>query len=1057
MASHNISRVWGFCFIFAAVLVWGGTARFQVRFDREDLVLTETRMPPDNIKMTSVRMAQAIDSASPGFPRLPCVVRQVAVPAGAEVGELNIILGEVETYRDHPLIEWRRGFNAGDEGDHVVRPPEFEYDEEGNILFRPITGKQYPMDPSVTRIEIWPPVNGYVRNAYRQGGYDVLRIVLYPVRWMPQTGVLQFARTMTVGVPYSGGSTPPQGRQKYVAHAETADLISSASNAGDIAQAPDFPLIEQHDAPYVIITDSIKWSSDMTPGAAVSGNMKHFFQFLADWKTQKGIKAKVVTISEIMDHEYGVFDPPGTRDLQEVIRNFLKHIRVHWNTYWVLLGGDTSIIPARHVAGNIPGKDHTFVPTTNPVPELGECHYDSGGMTVRIHQNVLSPSGTICSARTGRPYTRVQAPSMQSPGWAYMTDDNYDTESTTETAYVLLAGQPADLEDTVFYIVTYDNLIPTDLYYASVASPLYGQPGRHDWDQNDNGIYGQYYVKKIAGNTYDVVSIDGVDFEPDLMVGRASVENGSQAWNFIQKVLNYEQADANTVMAYNRLLLGATDWYKSLGVKPGNALPPDPGKYFHEFQKNVVQCHLKEIPSMHLFTHLVAYRGLEDYTLLPYDPTQTPSSPGYYYSTDDTYSDLSTQEISYLNFTLTLPDATPYVCVWGPVALLDPGLFFFDNPALDPSAAEKEMVKDIFVDRAPMMFPRVCLYEDHGDLPPPLDPDVHAITSDAIVAEIESGYNIVTLSGHGSEEGVAGINRTAVQALTNGHGTGIVYVDGCLTGAFDYVEGHCLGEEFLVNPDGGSAAYIGNSRFSWIGSGAEIERCIWEGLSWNVRIGLLHRRKAACLQHGAHAWAQYSLNLLGDPEMSLWIDQPIDMAVDHENVMEPPFPIEVYVRGPDGGPVERAVVCITGPDGVFMADYTNSEGICTLSTVDLPVARDLVITVTCGQHTPYQGTISLLGSGDIQFVRGDCNADGAIDLSDAIMILNYLFFEELEVVPSCLKAADANASGVVDLADVIYLLSYLFRDGDAPAFPFGECGRDDDSPRLTCNAFPLCE
>jgi dockerin type I repeat protein len=58
------------------------------------------------------------------------------------------------------------------------------------------------------------------------------------------------------------------------------------------------------------------------------------------------------------------------------------------------------------------------------------------------------------------------------------------------------------------------------------------------------------------------------------------------------------------------------------------------------------------------------------------------------------------------------------------------------------------------------------------------------------------------------------------------------------------------------------------------------------------------------------------------------------------------------------------------------------------------------------------------------FMRGDANGDGEINLSDAISILGYLFLGYSD--PSHPDAADTNDDGSIDLADAIYLISFLF-------------------------------
>src|SRR6266508_4172226 len=63
------------------------------------------------------------------------------------------------------------------------------------------------------------------------------------------------------------------------------------------------------------------------------------------------------------------------------------------------------------------------------------------------------------------------------------------------------------------------------------------------------------------------------------------------------------------------------------------------------------------------------------------------------------------------------------------------------------------------------------------------------------------------------------------------------------------------------------------------------------------------------------------------------------------------------------------------------------------------------------------------------FLRGDSNADGAVDLSDAVFTLAFLFSGGS--APACREASDANDDGATDLSDPIYTLSFLFLGGPA--------------------------
>ncbi len=83
-------------------------------------------------------------------------------------------------------------------------------------------------------------------------------------------------------------------------------------------------------------------------------------------------------------------------------------------------------------------------------------------------------------------------------------------------------------------------------------------------------------------------------------------------------------------------------------------------------------------------------------------------------------------------------------------------------------------------------------------------------------------------------------------------------------------------------------------------------------------------------------------------------------------------------------------------------------------------------------------------STEVLFRRGDVNADGEINLTDAIRILNYLFMGG--DAPGCLESADANADTEVRLSDAVFLLNALFVDGSPPlpSPAHGECAPSTD-------------
>lgn len=83
-----------------------------------------------------------------------------------------------------------------------------------------------------------------------------------------------------------------------------------------------------------------------------------------------------------------------------------------------------------------------------------------------------------------------------------------------------------------------------------------------------------------------------------------------------------------------------------------------------------------------------------------------------------------------------------------------------------------------------------------------------------------------------------------------------------------------------------------------------------------------------------------------------------------------------------------------------------------------------------------------------RFRRGDANADGGLDLSDAVRILDHLFLGA--PAPLCLDAADANDDGVVDMSDPVAVLTFLVRGARTLPAPSPEPGADPTADALGC-------
>jgi outer membrane protein assembly factor BamB len=100
-------------------------------------------------------------------------------------------------------------------------------------------------------------------------------------------------------------------------------------------------------------------------------------------------------------------------------------------------------------------------------------------------------------------------------------------------------------------------------------------------------------------------------------------------------------------------------------------------------------------------------------------------------------------------------------------------------------------------------------------------------------------------------------------------------------------------------------------------------------------------------------------------------------------------------------------------------------------------------------------SVALAGSKPPDFVRGDADASGGLEITDGIRVLNYLFLGA--PAPPCLDAADADDDGILRLTDAILILNFLFLGGRPPSPPYPDCGADPTpEDALGCESFPPC-
>lgn len=171
-------------------------------------------------------------------------------------------------------------------------------------------------------------------------------------------------------------------------------------------------------------------------------------------------------------------------------------------------------------------------------------------------------------------------------------------------------------------------------------------------------------------------------------------------------------------------------------------------------------------------------------------------------------------------------------------------------------------------------------------------------------------------------------------------------------------------------------------------------------------------------------------------------------------------------NGGTGGFVSAVVLSLTQPifldpaqeQSIVRAQYeVLAAGVSEIEFLDglvgggQPVPN--VVTIA-GDTVPPDSFVALevTGEGEVEpksdFIRGDANDDGKVNIADPIWIISELV--RGGPATACQSAADANDDGDVDLSDSMYLINWRFMGGPAPTAPFPACGQDPSTDSLDC-------
>jgi len=317
----------------------------------------------------------------------------------------------------------------------------------------------------------------------------------------------------------------------------------------------------------------------------------------------------------------------------------------------------------------------------------------------------------------------------------------------------------------------------------------------------------------------------------------------------------------------------------------------------------------------------------------------------------------------------------------------------WSNPYSD-GGVMKDMIDD---ESVPSTFdPITKLYQDDGNL-----------NYASAMAAMNAGPGITNHAGHCNVDvmsiGPSALYNDDMDALVNGDRQGILYTGGCWPAAIDM---GCIAKHYVNNPDGGGVAFIGNSRYGWGCPGAPglcasdlYDRQFFQSLFVRdfVNLGITHADHKDHYVPSAKSdaymrYCLYELNVVGDPEMPIWTENPGAFSVAHPATAPAGSSSFAVTVSEAKAPVEDARVCLWKGTEVYEVDWTDGGGQAVF-TIDPATAGAMSVTVTKHNFLPYEGEAQIEGSGpdpDLSTIAAKDSLtlapDGSADSSLAVTV-----------------------------------------------------------------------
>ncbi|MCI0515872.1 C25 family cysteine peptidase [candidate division KSB1 bacterium] len=243
-------------------------------------------------------------------PEVPLQSLTLRLPAGAVVEKVEILSTRSELLPEKYLL-WP-----------VQRPQVLSQAAQQVVPFTAPDARIYQANAPFPRDRVEFTGQGQLRHQ------TLANLIISPVEYTPQTRQIRFYRQLDFKIIYHLATPAFASRRTDPAYFKglTQPLVANPEPvmALEKNRAGQASSLEAEYFPYIVCTRE---------------EYVDLFKPLVAWKTQKGMPGKIVTTQWLIQNYHN-----GKNNLER-LRNFLKDAVKNWGATWVLIGGDTNILP----------------------------------------------------------------------------------------------------------------------------------------------------------------------------------------------------------------------------------------------------------------------------------------------------------------------------------------------------------------------------------------------------------------------------------------------------------------------------------------------------------------------------------------------------------------------------------------------------------------------------------------------------------------------------------------------------------------------------------------